>query len=142
MKDLQGERMLLEANNKVFTLTTHRVRYAVAGRGQARVVSLMLEAVTTCELTHTTYPLVLAVAALFLVGGALISNNSSDSSPLIGGLLIAAVLVTVYFVTRRQVLRVASPSSHFDLLLTGMSLDNATAVIDSIQQAQDARRRS
>ena len=108
------------------------------GSGRARVVSIMLEAVTSCELTHTTHPLLLALAASCPIVGFSLSS-SRDGSPLVGGVIVAIVLALLYLGSRRQVLRVSSPSSHIDVLLAGMSLEKATEIIESIERVKNAR---
>ena len=138
MTTLPGETVILEADNKTLTVTSHRVRYAMRRTGRAHVVSLMLESITSCELTHATHPVLLVLAVLSAIGGVAM-NEPNNSTPLIVGVVAAIVLVALYFGTRRQVLRVASPSSRIEVLLVGMSLDQATSVIDSIERAKDAR---
>jgi hypothetical protein len=140
MGPLEGERVVLEANNKTLTVTTHRVRYAGRVGGSARVVSIMLEEVSSCELTHTTYPALLVLAGLAFVAG-LAMNSARDSTPVVVGLLVAAIFVAAYLGTRKQILRVASPSGHIDALLVGMTLEKATEVIDTVEWAKDGRYR-
>ena len=138
MTTLPGETVVLEADNKTLTLTSHRVRYAMRRTGRARVISVMLESITSCELTHATHPVLLVLAILAVLGGFAL-HERADSTALIVGVVTAIALAAIYVGTRRQVLRVASPSSRIDVLLVGMSLDQATSVIDSIERAKDAR---
>jgi len=138
MEPLEGEQMVLEADNKTLLITTHRVRYSGRIAGSDRIVSIMLDKVSSCELTHTSYRTLLFLAVLAVVVG-LVLNNERDGSPVVVGVVVAFFFVIAYLATRKQVLRIASPSSHIDVLLAGMSLEKAIEVIDSIEREKNTR---
>jgi hypothetical protein len=138
MAPLDGEQMLLEANNKTLTVTTHRVRFADNRGGSARIASIMLDAVSSCEITHSSNRALLLLAVVALLGGFAL-NSPRDSTPVAIGAVVAVILVAAYFATRKQVLRVASPSSNIDVLLVGMSIEKATEIVDTIEWAKNGR---
>jgi hypothetical protein len=138
LRFLDGERVLLESENGLLTVTTHRVRKHATDRGSARIVSMMVESVTSCEVTHDSHPQLLGFAALAVLGGLLL-NNSRDNTALVLGLVAAILLAVAYVVTRRQVVRVSSPSAHIDVRLIGMSLEQAVGVVDAVEKAKERR---
>jgi len=138
MAPLDGEQMVLEADNKALTITTHRVRYSGRAGGSGRIASIMLDAVTGCEVTHTTYRAWLMAAVLSVLVGFYL-NSSRDSTPLTVGALVAGLFVVAYLATRRQVLRVASASTQIDVRLVGMSLEKAAEIVDTLEWAKNGR---
>ncbi len=100
METLEGEQMVLEADNKTLILTTHRVRHSAQRGGSARVVSIMLDEVSSCEETHSTYRTLLSLAALAVLAG-LVLNNERDGSPIVIGVFVAFCFVIAYFATAK-----------------------------------------
>ena len=138
MSELDNERMVMEAENRSLTVTSHRIRQVSRGGGKVNLVSIMLEAVTSCELTYTTYPALLVLSGICILAG-LVTYKSADLATLAIWLLVAGIFAVLYLIFRRQVLRVASPTAHIDVLLSSISHDAATGVIDTIERAKDRR---
>jgi hypothetical protein len=86
--------------------------------------------------------LILLALVSFLVG--LFMNNQDHeggpSAALIGGVILGGILVAAYFLTRKQVVRVASSSTQIRVALVGMSLEKAVEVIDAVESAKNARQ--
>src|ERR1700722_5496138 len=132
---MEGEQVVLQSQDGTLTVTTHRVRHVTKRTGSAKFTSIMLEAVTSCEVTHTSYPALIAVAVIaFLAGLAL--SSSRDATPSVYGGVVAAILVGLYFLMRRQVVRLSSPSAHIEKDLAGISFDQATGVVDAVESAK------
>lgn len=135
---IDGESIVLESTNGELRVTTHRVRYLLKRTGSTRFVSMMLDAITSCEVTHTSFPALIVIAVLvFLAGIAM--NTSRDSTPSVIGAVLAGIVIVVYFATRRQVVRISSPSAHIDVLLIGIGFDEAVRIVDAIEVAKTAR---
>ncbi len=136
--EIAGENIVLESTNAELRVTTHRVRYLLKRTGSTKFVSIMLDAITSCEVTHTSYPALIVIAVLvFLAGIAM--NSSRDNSPSLIGAALAVIPSIAYFATRRQVVRISSPSAHIDVLLVGIGFDHAVRVVDAIEAARSAR---
>jgi uncharacterized membrane protein len=129
------------------TVTTHRVRETLKGRGVGQVTSIMLDEVTGCEVAHLSRPTLLYVAALSVVAGVAGWMMQSDSSGqdrnnggpalLFLGIVVAVVLVAAYFATRKNVVRVSSASTKIEVPLTGVGFDKAVEVIDVVESAKN-----
>ncbi len=52
---LENEQIITESTNNVVTLTTHRVRYNSSSTGQAHIVSIMLEKVSSIEVHYKSF---------------------------------------------------------------------------------------
>lgn len=103
----------------------------------------MLDAVTGCEITHSSNPTLLLFAGGIAAGGLWWGMDGGDRGTIVlWAVLISIALVVAYFATRQQVLRISSSSTHIDLNLSGSSLDEIVAIIDAIETARDARRNS
>ncbi len=135
MAPLQGEQVILEAEKKTLTITTHRVRHL--GRA-GRIATVMLEAITSCEIAYVAHRVLLLLAALVL-GAGFALNTPRNETPLILGIGAAVVFVIAYFGTRKQVVRVSSPSCHIDVALVEMNIENATQLMDTIEWAKNER---
>jgi hypothetical protein len=125
MRALDGERTLLEAEYKALVITTHRVRQTTFARGAAQVTSLMVDDVSGCEITHSEKPVLLLLAGVSFLAGLVMRSREPDngmSTTLATGLVLACILVAGYFMTRRQVVRIASSSTQIRVALVGMNL--------------------
>jgi hypothetical protein len=101
---------------------------------------MMLDAVTSCEVTHRSYPALLVLAAVVFLAGIMM-NTPRDQSPSAYGLLLAMIIVFAYLGTRRQVVRISSPSAHIDVLLSGVKFEQALGAVEAVETAKDLRYR-
>jgi hypothetical protein len=133
IRPIDGEQTILASG--VLTVTSHRIRLHSAGGGQAHVVGMLLESVTGCELTHVAHRGLLVLAALGLLSG--VGLNHMDGA-LVVGIGLALVSVVAYFLTRRQVVRVSSPSTQMDVEVKRASFDEAIGIVEAIEHAKHA----
>ena len=134
MKMVTGERVLMESDSKELVLTTHRLRIHAQKWGAARVTSIMLEELCSCELSYKSFVILLLLAALGLVG------LGGTVSP-IAGTVVALGCVAAYYLTRRQALVFASPTARIVVVTQGMSIERALEFVDAVEGAKVARRR-
>lgn len=131
LRPIEGERTLLKVG--VLTVTSVRVRLHDAGDGHADVIGFLLDSVTGCALTHATHPTLLVLAVLALLGGAVLDRVQGA---LVIGIALASIFVVAYLVTRQQVLRISSPSTHMDVRVRGASLEEAIGIVETIEHAK------
>lgn len=136
---LPNERTLATFGGAI-TVTTYRVRYEYETFGQSVFKSIMLEEVSSCALARMSYPWLLVVAALCLVGSFAFGGDGGGAW--ITGVLFAAVCVAVFFFVRREVLAIASAGTEIRLELIGHSQGEARALIDTLERAKDERHRA
>jgi len=134
MNLLPGEKILLESDNNELVLTTHRVRHSYHRGGELRLTSLTLEALQSCELRQSSYPLWLYLGGFFVLLGLLLSDESQAF--LIAGLVVAAISLLAYYASRRQVLRLASSTGAIVAELRGLSQQAAIDFIDAVEAAK------
>gem|GEM_PF-802855 len=134
-----GEKTILTADTGEFTLTSHKVRFRAERGGRAQVTSIMLEHVTSCDVHRSSNPVFLAIASLVFVFGLWASGQSSEPHGFFICLAIGLVFVAIYFLTRRQYLVIASPSSKIYVRAHTMPLSKLIDAIDDIEAAKNAR---
>ena len=135
---LPNEKMILRSDKDNLVLTTHRVRLEIRTASITRVTSIMLEKLTTCEITSVSKPWLLGLAFLAVVGGFALTNSRDWSSVVLGGIL-AVALVVIYFATRRGVIALRSAGGVIMAPTKGMSTEAAKAFIDAVETAKNNR---
>jgi hypothetical protein len=139
MNYFPDEKVLIESDNKVLTLTTHRLRYDAIGKGggwadRTELVSIMHEELASCAITRTSYPvlLLLALAGLVL---ALVVDDSA-----IIGFALAVLFAGGFFLSQRQVLLfTSSGGGKIQVNTASMSLQAVREFVDEVEQAKNRR---
>lgn|SRR5690554_1767751 len=128
------ERTLFRSDSGELILTSRRVRFTSGPASRRKVVSLMLEHVTSCRLVAVSHPSLLIVAAVTFIGGVLV--QASVQWPVVFyGTVIAAVLVVLYNLGRLQMIVIASPSAAIRLNVRRMKMEAAASLIDQVEIA-------
>jgi hypothetical protein len=94
---LPGEEVVMSLDN--LTLTTKRVRYDSTVFRSSSFISVTLDSVASCGLETKSFPILLLLAALALIGA-----YTQRVYPPWVLLVAAAVLAIAYFLTRRAVI--------------------------------------
>lgn len=134
MELLAGERVLLESKSKTIRLTTHRVRYHARSLGADNVISVALEEVASCGLVRSSYPLLLALAAVSGLAGLAAGRFGIRI-----GLFIAACALVAYFATRSRVLAIASAGHTIRVSASGVPTEELLQFIDATERAKNER---
>lgn len=135
MRVISGEKILLESDNGEAILTSHRVRFEAKKWGRAHLISIMLEELCSCEIRYASKPVLLILAALSVIGG--IASKSYEG--LILGIIISLILAVTFFLSRRQIISLASGSATIKLRTTRMGLEAAKQFIDQVEEAKSQR---
>ena len=143
---LMGESIITQSNDNQITLTTHRIRYNDSAFGKAKIVSMMLENVSSIEVHYKSWPFVLNLAILAaLIGiGTNITGMQNQKSDLqsIGfiQLAVAAVLFLIYFFNRKHIVSIASNGGgRIDFFTKGLSRESIIDFVDKIEAAKHKR---
>jgi hypothetical protein len=97
----------------------------------------MLEEVASCSVTSLSKPWLLAVAAVVLVASFATADDRGKGW--IGGILLALGFAVVYYVTRRQVVSVASAGAAINIDIAGTDERAVHDLINSIEAAKEAK---
>ena len=139
MNYLPDEKVLIEADNKVLVLTTHRVRYDAIGKGggwadRTELVSIMLEELSSCAITRTSYPILLLLALVGLVLAILVQDRA------LVGLALAVLFAGGFFLSQRQVLLLTSAGGgKIQVNTASMSLQSVRDFVDEIETVKNQR---
>ena len=136
VKLLPEEKVLLEANDGILTLTTHRVRLDQRAAGRSKLVGITLDAVASCGLVTKSLPLLLVVAAIVALFGFVQFYQRSEAGTGVVLLLVAAAFVAAYFWTRSAVLAIASAGETIAVAVKGMSRDAIADFIETLEHAK------
>jgi hypothetical protein len=138
MKLLPGEHILYEASGGIVKVTTHRIRYDWQESGTGVIKSIMLEEVASCTVTRQSSPWLSAVAAICVLGG-LIAEAGSERGALVGGLFLGAIFWIAYWLTRKQVITIASARATIFLNAKSWPLEEVRELLDLIEAAKNTR---
>lgn len=139
---LPGETLLRQAPNNVVVLTTHRIRYNHAASAEARLVSIMLEKVSACEVRYHSAPalLLLGVVIAVLGGLALVQPGSSLQAAGLLGVLLGGLLAVAYFTTRRHIISIAADGgTRIGFETKDLKREAVIAFIDAVEKAKHER---
>ena len=140
MKLLPGERILLESDPKGLVLTTYRIRSETPRRGHQEVISIMLEGLASCTITHHSSPGLLVCAAISIVLGLMEAIGSTRNQYAITtGVIIALIFVVIYSATRQQIIVLASGGASIKSSTKGMDVQTAKDFIDIVETAKNER---
>lgn len=137
VKLLPGERVLIEDIDGMLILTTRRVRFSQRGRGQSIFTSITLDAVASCGLTTVSYPRLLLLAILVILGAIWYGNMSNQNSGLASMIaFVGVVLIGLYFSSRKGVLKIASAGDAITVKSKGISREKLIEFIETLEQAK------
>lgn len=137
MKIFQGESMVSEADIEYVTLTTHRVRYDRRVSGASQLISITLDAVSSCGIVSKRYPILLLLAVIVGGSGAFLLTQGADDEYITYGLfLLCIVLVLIYFLTRAVALTISSPGQSILISAKGVKPDALVTMVDRIEEAK------
>lgn len=143
MNLMTNERALLESDQKTLVLATHRVRMNSKSSGRSEVVSIMLDAVSSCRLARVANPFLLWIGiALCVVGILGMVFGMSAGNPNGGSIVLAfvgVIFMLIYFGTLKQVLEIASPSAVVRVDAKQMRMEEARRFIDALENARNER---
>lgn len=125
---LPNEEVVTSSEKGVLTLTNKRVRYESVVWGQSNLLSITLGSVASCGLVTKSYPLLAILGGVACLGGL----GGREMVPL---LFLGAVLITIYFITRKSVISIASNGGEAILVPTkGMKREAIVAFIDAVER--------
>jgi hypothetical protein len=133
------------ANFSGCTLTTHRLRYDTRVFGHHRVVSIMLHELSSCEMTHRSYPLLLLLGILSFVAGCFQMRKGAfpnDPIPQIGlfGIILGLVLALFYVFTRKQKIVFDSAGGKVEFTIAGQRTKEILQFIEEVEVAKHFNR--
>lgn len=136
MNLMLDERALTDApGQRGIVLTTHRVRMRMTRAGADDVISIMLESIASCGLTRRSRPELLGLAAVCLLGGAVIGDTG-----LVAGVLLGLLCLGGYVASRQQVLVISSTGGEVIKVQTrAVGTDAVIAFIDAVEAAKNMR---
>jgi hypothetical protein len=132
------EHLLTESTDGGVTLTTHRIAYEYKEWGRSYNQSIMLEHITSCENAYNSQVWLLILSGLcFVIGLIAATNNNIQSFGMTT--LIAIICAGLYWITRSNVVIIASPSTKMLIKVNGMERDKVLDFINKVEQAKHRR---
>jgi hypothetical protein len=135
------EQIVLQSSEGSVTLTTHRICYEYKDWGRSYNQNIMLEHITSCENYESSQILFLILGGLCLVGG-LIAASNNNAGAFGTATLIALAFGLFYWLTRRNFVVIASPSTKMQIKVLGMKRERVLDFINKVEQAKHKRVQS
>jgi uncharacterized membrane protein (Fun14 family) len=123
------EKVVVEANDKIVTLTTHRICYEQKEWGKSQNINIMLEHITSSENRYTSNIFFLILGVIGLALGYVRFEV----------VLVGVLFLVLYFLSRKNVVYVSSPSSTIKINVNGMKRERVLEFIDRIEQTKHQR---
>jgi len=138
MNLFQGEQILTTTEDNIVVLTTHRIRSNNSyGWGQHSTTSIMLEKVSSIQLTYTSYPLLLLMAGVLMIIAFVMNSQHVGGNEMFIPILLAIICLAMYFATRKHVCVIASDGgARISFATTNMKRDALHSFIDKVEQAK------
>lgn len=141
MKLMPGENVLWETSSDAekITLTDRRIRKHVKSTGSQEVTGIFLEHVTSCRQEYISHPFLIVFAIVAAVGGIIALARGMDAMGVFL-MVLGVVFIVLYFTTRFNQLAFASPSGKITYRIFGNKVDDATEIIEEVEEAIHYRR--
>lgn len=138
---LPKEEIITESDAKQVILTTHRICYHQKSDGDLLNQHIMLEHVTSTEITKSSNRWLLIIAALACLFGVFhFLQGEEEQTPAFGAIIFALVVLIIYIVTRKKAIIIGSPSIKMVIGANEMSNESLFAFINKIDEAIANRR--
>jgi SNF family Na+-dependent transporter len=139
-KLMNNEHVIIKTQYDVITLTNLRLRYMENQYEKAKIVSILLEKISSIEVHYKSKITFLFVAVLIVIAG-LGAGIGEEFELLLAGLVIGAILLILYFISRRHFITISSEGGaniHFHT--KGMKREKVIEFIDELENAIRNRR--
>lgn len=125
----EGEYVVMSSNQDILTLTNKRIRYTSATAGNTHQIGITLDSVSSCGITTQSYPLLLVIDVLALLGAIYFHEYRNFL------VLSAAVLIASFFFTYKSVISIASNGGDRIIVpVTGMTKSKMSSFLEAIER--------
>jgi hypothetical protein len=143
---MSAESILTQSDNGHITLTTHRLRYNNEAFSKAKIISIMLENISSIEVNYKSWFLMLVLGVFIGIAGvgmSIVGANEEAYDLQKGGLalfVIAAICIVIYLFSKRHVITVASKGgARISFFTKRIGRGSVIEFIDKIEKAQNER---
>jgi hypothetical protein len=125
------EKLISEADNKLITLTTHRVRLNTG----FKIVSIMLYQVSSVEIHYVTNFWYLIFAGISGIAGVAYYLSEAEATGLIVCGIVALLFLAIYRMTKKHTLSIKSSSNSIDISIKGMTHEHILGFVNDLEEA-------
>lgn len=145
---MSGESILTQSDNGHITLTTHRLRYNNEAFSKAKIISIMLENISSIEVDYKSWFLMLVLGVFVGIAGVGMSIvGANEEAPDLqkdglGLFVVAAFCIVIYLFSRRHVISIASKGgARISFYTKKIGRGSVIEFIDKIEKAQNERNK-
>ena len=139
MKLLQNEETILTSNDKSVVLTNQRIYRNSTSLGQAYVISIFLEDISSIELKYTSNIIFLILAIICSIA-CLFGGLRGESQLFMASLVFGIALILLWWLSRKHVIAVAPDGgSTLKFSVSGMSDSAMEDFLYNLSSAKLAR---
>lgn len=119
MDMFQNEELIMESNNKQVYLTSHRVRCYESTKKNANFISIMLDRVSSVELTYYKSSIWLLIIGIVTIP-----------------IVVGVILIIMYFASKKHVISITPDGGKPIIIQTfGMKRERMTEFITKVEEA-------
>lgn len=132
----QGEEIISESENKVISLTTHRIRLNDSSIGSSHLVSIMLDKVSSIEVRYKSWWILLILSILLIIGGLWMGMLNNGEAMMVG-IVVGLLLGLFYVFSRKHVIVISSDGgTSLNFHTKGMKREKIMEFINKIERAK------
>ena len=118
MEAIENEKLITESDNKQLRLTTHRLRYHESASKNSNFTSIMIDKISSIELTYQSNIWLLIIGVLTLI------------------ILVGVILIVLFFLTKKHVISIIPDGGKPIILeVKGMKRDFLEDFINKVEGA-------
>lgn len=119
MEALENEKLITESDNKQIRLTTHRVRYHETPTKDSNFTSIMLDKISSIELTYYKSSIWLLIIGILTLP-----------------ILVGLILIVIFFTSKKHIVSITPDGGNPIIFETkGMKRDFLESFIDKVEAA-------
>lgn len=127
---MDQENSILKSDSGQFLLTDRKVRFTIKNWGRLNVKSIMLNKISSVEISFKSSYLLLVIAVLSVVLGYFSGNENGNTFGIIFGFLF----VIFYFMTLKRVMVISSPSTSISISVKKIGNKEAVEFMDQLEE--------
>lgn len=140
MQLMPDEEILVTSNQDKIILTSQRVHLNDKEWGRSYQITLFLENISSIENVYKSNPILLVIAALGLIVGAVTVDRAYEGGLSFGAFIVAVIFLLLWLNSRRHVITISSNGgAKLNFLVERMGEEQVQDFVDKVEVAKAGR---
>jgi hypothetical protein len=137
----EDEVIITTSNDNAVILTTHSIRSDFGAGSETKLTSIMLEHVSSVQLSSRTYPVLIGIALLCIIGGVAAGSDRFNSSFPAVLIVMGAAFGIAYFFFKQHTCAITSAGGvKIEFSTTSMKREALIAFLDKTEEAVSKKK--